>query len=112
MCNASRSLLPTINSVTCMRKQLAAKPELVRLKQSENGQKNIHIDSMFALSKRLYIKSDTQNPYRLTSNLTYAIMDTMSMKDFFIALLAIFLLITLSPMLLAVGQLLAWWVLK
>jgi len=68
---------------------------------------------MFALSKRLYIKLGTQNPYRrLTSNLTYAIMDTMSMKDFFIALLAIFLLITLSPMLLAVGQLLAWWVLK
>jgi hypothetical protein len=68
---------------------------------------------MFALSKRLYIKSDTQNPYRrLTTKLTYAIMDTMSMKDFFIALLAIFLLITLSPMLLAVGQLLAWWVFK
>jgi hypothetical protein len=48
----------------------------------------------------------------LTTKLTYAIMDTMSMKDFFIALLAIFLLITLSPMLLAVGQLLAWWVFK
>ena len=67
---------------------------------------------MFALSQRLYIKSGMQNPYRLTSNLTYAIMDTMSMKDFFIALLAIFLLITFAPTLLAVGQLLAWWVLR
>lgn len=67
---------------------------------------------MFALSKRPYIKLDTQNPYRLTTKLTYAIMDTMSMKDFFIALLAIFLLITFAPTLLAVGQLLAWWVLR
>jgi hypothetical protein len=68
---------------------------------------------MFALSKRLYIKLGTQNPYRrLTSNLTYAIMDTMSMKDFFIALLAIFLLITFAPTLLTLGQFLAWWVFK
>lgn len=39
-------------------------------------------------------------------------MDTMSMKDFFIALLAIFLLITFAPTLLALGQLFAWWVFK
>jgi hypothetical protein len=71
------------------------------------------MNSMFALSKLPYIKLGTQNPYRrLTTKLTYAIMDTMSMKDFFIALLAIFLLITFAPTLLALGQLLAWWVLK
>jgi len=39
-------------------------------------------------------------------------MDTMSMKDFFIALLAIFLLITFAPTFLTLGQFLAWWVFK
>ena len=68
---------------------------------------------MVALSKQPYIKSGMPNRcLYLTTKLTYAIMDTMSMKDFFIALLAIFLLITFAPTLLALGQLFAWWVFK